>query len=145
EAGNPNRPADLGHTVYWLEEPSSEFSEPLLRWLRDAVKEGATLVLSGGTLPLLRTYGAWTGGKPIAEVTQRPDVLFEDFESGYENWKVEGTAFGSAPAQGTLPNQNRVSGFLGKGLVNTYLNGDDTLGKITSKSFRIERHFIRFL
>ena len=69
----------------------------------DAVQAGATLLFSGRTMPLLEAYASWTGGKPVAEVTHRPDVLFEDFEHGYEKWQVEGEAFGKEPAHGTLP------------------------------------------
>ena len=85
------------------------------------------------------------GGKPVAEASPRPDILFEDFEHGYEKWKVEGEAFGKEPAHGTLPNQNPVTGFLGQGLVNSYLGGDDKTGRLVSKPFTIERQFIRFL
>ena len=131
--------------VIWLEEPPVATSETFLRQARQAVEAGATLVFSGKTMPLLQAYAGWTQGKPIAEAEQRPDLLFEDFEKGYENWKVEGTAFGPSPAQGTLPNQNPVSGFVGKGLVNTYFDGDDSVGRLTSKSFTINRRFIRFL
>jgi uncharacterized protein (DUF608 family) len=96
-------------------------------------------------MPLLETYATWTGGKPVSDIGGRPDILFEDFEHGYENWQVEGKAFGSGPAHGTLPNQQQVSGFLGNGLVNTYLEGDGTTGRLISKPFTIERRFIRFL
>ncbi len=143
-------PAKLGDpatTIIWLEEAPADLSETFLRAARDAVQAGATLVFSGRAMPLLRAYAAASGGEPLAQAgaNPRPDILFEDFERGYENWKVEGDAFGKEPAHGTLPNQQRVSGFAGKGLVNTYLNGDDTTGKLTSKPFTIERHFIRFL
>jgi fructan beta-fructosidase len=43
-----------------------------------------------------------------------PDVVFEEFEKGYEKWKVEGDAFGTAPANGTLPNQQPVYGYFGR-------------------------------
>ena len=34
------------------------------------------------------------------------DVVLADFEGeSYGDWKVEGTAFGTSPARGTLPNQ----------------------------------------
>ena len=75
----------------------------------------------------------------------RPEIVFETFENGYGQWKVEGDAFGKEPAHGTLPTQNPVSGFLGKGLVNTFLNGDKTQGRLISPSFKIERRFISFL
>jgi len=74
------------------------------------------------------------------------DILIADFEGpDYGEWKVEGTAFGKGPAKGTLPGQMRVSGFEGKGLVNTYLGGDRPTGKLTSPEFTIQRDYIKFL
>ena len=86
--------------------------------------------------------------EPIPEnqrPTPRPEIVFETFENDYSQWKVEGDAFGTKPATGTLPDQQSVSGFLGKGLVNTYLNGDKTTGRLTSPAFKIERRHIAFL
>jgi uncharacterized protein (DUF608 family) len=136
---------DPAHTVIWLEEAGADIPASLLRAAQEAVQAGATLLFSGKSMPLLEAYASWTGGKPVAEVNQRPDILFEDFEHGYGKWKVEGEAFGKEPARGTLPNQNPVSGFLGQGLVNSYLRGDDTRGRLISQPFTIERRFIRFL
>jgi uncharacterized protein (DUF608 family) len=96
-------------------------------------------------MPLLSLYAAATGGKSSAEVASRPDILFEDFENGYGRWTVAGEAFGKEPAHGTFGNQQMVSGFIGRGLANSYLGGDDTTGKLTSKSFTVERRFINFL
>ena len=137
--------SDPAHTVIWLEEAVAETSEALLRAALAAVQAGATLLLSGKSMPLLEAYASWTGGKPVAEISQRPDILFEDFEHGYDKWKVEGEAFGKEPAHGTLPNQQAVSGFLGQGLVNSYLGKDDPTGRLISQPFTIERRFIRFL
>ena len=53
--------------------------------------------------------------------------------------EVEGEAFGPGPARGTLPDQMPVGGFLGKGLVNSFFNGGDTHGTLTSPPFKIER------
>ena len=136
---------DPAHTLIWLEEPAAGLAEPFLRAALGAVQKGATLLFSGQSMPLLEAYASWTGGKPVGEVNQQPDILFEDFEHGYDKWTVKGEAFGKEAAHGTLPNQNPVSGFLGNGLVNSYLNGDDTMGRLISKPFPIERRFIRFL
>jgi len=74
------------------------------------------------------------------------DIVVADFEGpDYGGWKTTGDAFGTAPARGTLPRQRRVTGFKGKGLVNTYLNGDRTTGMLTSPEFTIERNYIVFL
>jgi uncharacterized protein (DUF608 family) len=76
----------------------------------------------------------------------RPVVTLADFEGGdYGGWQVAGEAFGVKPAGGTLPNQQRVSGFAGKGLVNTYLGGDRPHGTLTSPPFTISRRFVNFL
>jgi uncharacterized protein (DUF608 family) len=136
---------DAAQTVIWFEESQADMAEPILRAARDAVQAGGTLIFSGKSMPLLNSYGYCTGGKPWQTSNQRDDILFDDFEHGYEKWKVEGTAFGDSPAQGTLPNQQPVSGFTGKYLVNSYLQGDGSTGRLISKPFTIERRFIRFL
>ena len=38
----------------------------------------------GKTMPLLETYAAWTGGKPIAEAALRPDIIFVSATKGIE-------------------------------------------------------------
>jgi fructan beta-fructosidase len=92
---------------------------------------------------LLVVMGLMAGAAWAAD---RADVLIADFEAkDYGQWKAEGEAFGPGPAQGTLPNQMPVSGYLGKGLVNSYYKGDDTTGKLTSPTFAIERKYINFL
>ncbi len=74
------------------------------------------------------------------------DLLIADFEANdYGKWTAAGDAFGTGPARGTLPNQMAVSGFEGRGLVNSYLNGDGTQGTLTSPEFKIERKYINLL
>lgn len=75
-----------------------------------------------------------------------PDLLVADFEqTTYEPWTVTGEAFGPGPARGALEGQMSVTGFQGKGLVNSYFRGDDSTGTLTSPEFRIERKFLAFL
>lgn len=75
-----------------------------------------------------------------------PDIVLADFEGAdYGAWIAEGKAFGAGPARGTLPGQMPVSGFRGKGLVNSFAGGDRTTGTLTSPEFPIERAFISFL
>jgi len=84
------------------------------------------------------------GGVGILQAAD--DILIADFEGDdYGDWKVEGEAFGTRPAKGTLSGQMHVSGFQGNGLVNTFLKGDETTGKLTSPEFTIERDYIKFL
>jgi len=74
------------------------------------------------------------------------DIVIVDFEQPtYGAWVTTGTAFGSSPAQGTLPNQNPVSGYMGSGLVNSYLGSDTATGTLTSPPFVITKSFINFL
>lgn len=74
------------------------------------------------------------------------DLVIADFEGEtYAPWKTTGESFGTAPARGTLPNQMAVEGFLGQGLVNSFVHGDDSTGTLTSPPFRIDRSYIAFL
>ena len=76
----------------------------------------------------------------------RHDIVFADFEGEtYGEWKVEGAAFGTGPARGSLRGQMPVEGFLGKGLANSFNGGDGPTGKLTSPEFTIDRAFITFL
>jgi len=76
----------------------------------------------------------------------RPDLVVADFEGDtYGDWKTTGTAFGPGPARGTLPNQMPVTGFLGRGLANSYHGGDDSTGTLTSPPFTVERPYLNFL
>ncbi len=84
--------------------------------------------------------------KSDRKVPERPPIVLADFEGpDYGDWKAEGAAFGTAPAPGTLGGQQEVTGFQGKGLINTFLGGDRPQGKLTSPTFTIERSFLSFL
>ena len=60
-------------------------------------------------------------------------------------WTATGTCFGSGPAHGAFPGQNPVDGFIGHGLVNSFLNGDASTGTLTSPPFQITDSYINFL
>jgi len=73
-------------------------------------------------------------------------TVYANFEgTNYGSWSKTGTAFGSGPALGTLPNQQTVSGYLGRRLVNSYNNGDGSTGTLTSPNFVITNNCINFL
>jgi hypothetical protein len=73
-------------------------------------------------------------------------ILIADFEGkDYGEWKASGEAFGPGPVRGTLPGQMEVSGFEGKGLVNSYHGLDKTTGMLLSPPFAIQRDYINFL
>lgn len=76
-----------------------------------------------------------------------PDVTVADFDGDTypAGWTTEGTAFGSGPAHGALPNQMDVSGFEGRGLVDSYAGGDGSAGTLTSPAFPITRSYLSML
>ena len=83
---------------------------------------------------------------PKGTAEPQPNIVLADFEGpNYGDWKITGQAFGKGPANGTLTGQQKVSGFLGRRLVNTFLGGDRPYGTLTSPSFKISRKFINFL
>jgi len=93
-------------------------------------------------LPAL--LAALTAASPVA-AADRPDVVFADFEGDtYGDWAATGTAFGAGPTKVTLPRQMPVSGFVGKGLVNSYHGGDGSTGTLTSPGFTIARKSVTF-
>ncbi len=82
---------------------------------------------------------------PAPKLPPRAAIVFADFEGGaYGDWSVEGEAFGTAPAGGPRTIQ-KLSGFLGKGLVNSWTGSDKLTGKLVSPEFTIGRRFISFL
>ncbi|MFH1715936.1 MAG: GH116 family glycosyl hydrolase, partial [Planctomycetota bacterium] len=123
----------------WLENAvliDSANAVHALRRTRLVNEKGRTLVV----------HTAEKAPLPEGAVEPRAKIVLADFEgTDYGQWQVEGEAFGKGPAAGTLEGQQKVSGFLGKGLVNTFLGGDGPHGTLTSPSFEISRKFINFL
>ncbi|MEU1850533.1 GH32 C-terminal domain-containing protein [Streptomyces sp. NPDC019990] len=94
--------------------------------------------IGGGRHP----HGAGTALDP----TPPEGTVLADFEGGtYGGWTATGDAFGTAPATGTLPGQQQVSGFMGGGLVNSFRNGDSTTGTLTSPEFTVDKKYVNFL
>ena len=99
-------------------------------------EEGRTLIV----------HTAEKAPPPKKATSPRKRIVLANFEGpDYGDWISAGEAFGEAPARGTLAGQQNVSGFLGKGLVNTFLGGDAPTGSLTSPEFTISRKFINFL
>lgn len=97
----------------------------------------------GNQFSLDADFAEWMGVEP----EQIPDGhIFADFESNrYDTWEKEGFAFGNYPAKGNLMNQHNVSDYSGERLVNSFFNGDETTGKLTSPTFKINNGYINFL
>lgn len=84
-------------------------------------------------------------GDPIKPSDKPVIKMFDDFENGYGKWKVTGTAFGTAPAKGSFGgDQAKLLNIGGNGVVNSWLNGDTSFGKMVSENFTIKDGFITF-
>jgi len=146
-------PATLFHVV--VENISeSNLQAGVLGWLENAV-----LIHSANSVHALRrsrvvnenertliVHTAEKAPVPKVALAPRPKIVLADFEGpDFGSWKVTGQAFGKGPAQGTLPNQQKVSGFLGKGFVSSFFGRDKPRGTLTLPPFKISRKFINFL
>jgi sucrose-6-phosphate hydrolase SacC (GH32 family) len=90
--------------------------------------------------PCLVALLFWSAGSRAAD-----DLVIADFEgTNYGAWKITGDAFGAGPARGTLPGQMKVDGFIGTGLVNSFVGGDKSMGTLASPLFKIERRYLSF-
>lgn len=125
----------------------------VLGWLENAVCFNSAKSVHGQRVSQITNEGYRTLIVHAAKETPkdqiekpRPKVVLTDFEGdSYGDWTATGEAFGKGPAHGTLADQQTVSGFQGKGLVNTFLGGDRPQGTLTSPAFEISRKFINFL
>ncbi|MEK0449325.1 MAG: hypothetical protein RL088_1593 [Verrucomicrobiota bacterium] len=79
----------------------------------------------------------------IASAFAADEILIADFEKDtYAPWTVTGGALGPGPLRGTMPGQMHVVGSKGRGLVNAFSKGDNSLGSLTSPEFRTKRKII---
>lgn len=69
---------------------------------------------------------------------------FEDDQAVRNNWTISGDAFKQPTHTGVFGNQQAVSQFTGKRLVNSYQGTDEPHGKMTSAEFQIEHDLISF-
>ena len=82
-----------------------------------------------------------------------PDIVVEDWSKDtYQDWTVEGSAFGNGPVKKSAmpPYQGDVGGDTER-VVNSHASApgndaaarDTATGKLTSRKFKLERHFLR--
>jgi len=101
------------------------------------------------------TFLECSAAKPSAPAAPpQPDIVFEDWQKGtYDGWKVEGTAFGAGPIKkSAVPDYQGDVGGDTEYVVNSHATApgkdvnerDNAMGKLTSRSFTIEREFVRF-
>lgn len=95
----------------------------------------------------------FTSESTVADDTLPAGEVFAGFNGGdYEDWSVANEPgnhangpWTDAPAAGTLPGQNAVSGFVGAGLVNGFADHDWPVGTMESPTFTIEEPFVNLL
>jgi uncharacterized protein (DUF608 family) len=88
---------------------------------------------------------------------KRRTQLFENFEdSGFDNWVVEGSAFGAGPASGGLPGQAPhphpleedidilLRDWEGKYFANSFHGGISSKGRLSSRPFTIPERYITY-
>ncbi|HEY4417342.1 MAG TPA: LamG-like jellyroll fold domain-containing protein [Verrucomicrobiae bacterium] len=105
---------------------------------------GVSLFVETNVNSSQRFYRALNGTVTLA--SSSTDTVITDFEQPtYGTWVTTGTAFGSGPAQGTLPNQQTVGGYQGSGLVDSFHGGDPATGTLTSPPLVITKPYLDFL
>ncbi|MGR0319723.1 GH32 C-terminal domain-containing protein [Agromyces sp. ZXT2-3] len=95
----------------------------------------------------------FTSESTVTDDALPPGDVFASFDDGtWGDWTVGNEAgngkdgpWGLAPATGTLPGQNPVSGFVGAGLVNGFNDGDWPVGTLESPAFTIEQEHVNLL
>ncbi|MCR4415224.1 MAG: non-lysosomal glucosylceramidase, partial [Thermoguttaceae bacterium] len=131
-----------GPELLWL-SGVSDLTGPVAEALARIATDGGVVLLEGVQPAFFKTLAALRERQKGAPP---PVTVFEDFERrNYDGWTITGEAFGQAPSRGTEAGQQPVSGFAGRGLVNTFIAGDGPQGTATSKPFRIEKRYIGFL
>jgi len=169
EAMSPFIPLDLDNSTcpatimaFTVENTGTrELSGELLGWLENAVCIKSRAQRAGILQNRIEPGPGWTllsctaapPERPSDRESERPDVLFEDFEGDLDAWTVEGEAFEGNPR----PNFHHqpLQGFQGKGLADSFRNhgernalagpSDAPTGRLVSKPFTIQRRAIRFL
>ena len=134
------KPADPAETVIWFEEPTATF-RGVVGGGTKAVEAGATLVFSGKSMPLLEAFARRPAN---TAAPARPDVVFEDFEHGYDNGRSR-AGLRQRAGRGNVAQPTTGHRLQGQGLANSYIGGDDATGRLISRPFTIERNYIRFL
>ncbi|WP_159604945.1 GH32 C-terminal domain-containing protein [Agromyces humi] len=95
----------------------------------------------------------FTSESTVADDAVPAGEVFAGFDDGtYDGWTVanepgnwKNGPFGDAPATGTLPGQNAVSGFIGGGLVNGFNDFDWPVGTVESPTFTIDDPYVNLL
>ncbi|CAM5470713.1 GH32 C-terminal domain-containing protein [Leifsonia shinshuensis] len=116
----------------------------------DAKTQKWVLSVSVGSTGVQYFVGSFDGSTfvPDGPATYTPPAgtPLDTFDSGsYGDWTTTGTAFGSTPASGALPDQQPVTGYPGSHFVDSFTGGDAGTGTLTSPAFTIDKSRLNFL
>lgn len=138
-----------GPAAYWLDQ---------LGGIAETAGDATTTQIVEGARRMMDDGGGLVVGRAAAEFftalgevrAERAEwdalTVFADFDGDdYGGWTAEGEAFGTRPSRGTERGQQQVSGFLGRGLINSFIAGDAPQGTLTSPPFVIEQRYLGFL
>ena len=89
-----------------------------------------------------KASGTLPAGTPLAGFN---DGTFNGWTVNNEPGNLKNGPFGDAPAAGTLPGQNAVTGFAGAGLINSFNDGDWPVGSMGSPAFTVGSDYLNFL
>ena len=120
-----------------------------VRWVMVVnVNPGAVTGGSGGQYFVGQFDGTTFTADSLIAASPPSGPVFQDFEGGdfaALGWTATGSLVGTSPAAGALPGQTPVTGYHGAYFVDTFVNGDSTVGRLVSPNFTISSNFIDLL
>jgi len=124
-----------------LEEALLEPSDPLYPFARlaDASEKPYSTRLEQTRSEMAEWTAKARSDHPIWQ--ERGDTLFEDFEKGFDRWRVEGTAFGDESERVHSPDQSLI-GLGGRAVANSFSGGDEFVGTMTTGKFRMPSRWV---
>ena len=142
-----NAPGQAGVTGYIGAGLANSFNNP--------AGDGGTGTLASPNFTITQNYlnflvgggnHPYVPGSKVGD-NSPPGTVFADFEGTTwgTGWTATGDFTNAGPVAGAVGGQQQVTGYEGKQLVNTFLNGDASTGTITSPTFTINSHYIDLL
>ncbi|KAJ8099512.1 glycosyl hydrolase [Lipomyces tetrasporus] len=113
------------------------------------------VITGSGTQTIIGSFNGTTFVADPTDVTDPTQIpagatVFQDFESTSSTfeelgWTATGDFAGLGPQQASTVDVWNIMGYLGKGVLTTYLFGDVAKGTITSPKFTVTKKYISFL
>ena len=134
---NSKKPVTVSLTGWLQNLVCLELKDEILAKSRNTIKRNDGMV--SVFMDLASVSNSLVTEKQVVEV-------FDDYENGsLSKWKVEGTAFGQTPVDKPIGDQSPMRGYSGRFYVNSFHDGDRSVGRMTSESFTIVHDYVRFV